>query len=511
MYLLSLKRGTSMPVSASNLQTEITSDLYIDGVGQVGAGKDSFAVMNPYDNAEICRMAPASSEQVMAAVDAAHRAFNSPAWRTMLGRERGELLYRLAQLLRRELELFASIESLDTGIPIRETRMEIATSALHLEYFAGLAGKIEGSYQDLGSRFNYLRREPYGVIGQIVPWNTPLKLMTRGFAAAVACGNTMVIKPSVVAPLSVLRFARLVHETGFPKGSINVVTGPGRTIGKALVEHPKVRKVIFTGGLEAGREILHQCAFSVTPAVLELGGKGPIIVCEEIDWEEAIDGVLTQAFARKAEVCFAGTRLFVPSAMLEPLVAALADKASTIPMGNPLDTHTRLGPLATSTRLEEILAQIAVAKAAGAVVRCGGQKAHGEGLSRGNFLPPTILTNVTPEMRVAQEELFGPVLCVTAYTNLDEAVAMANDSEFGLASYVWCNDIRKAHTLAAALESGNVFINSYGYQSEIPFGGYKGSGMGREHGLEAMREYTQVKSVTVGLGRFQSRFDLSVA
>jgi (Z)-2-((N-methylformamido)methylene)-5-hydroxybutyrolactone dehydrogenase len=500
-----------MRVSASSPHIEITSDLYIDGAWQVGAGEDSFSVLNPYDNAEICRIAPASTGQVMAAADAAHRAFNLPSWRTMLGRERGELLYRLAQLLRRELELFASIESLDTGIPIRETRMEVAMSALHLEYFAGLAGKIEGTYQDLGSRFNYLRREPYGVIGQIVPWNTPLKLMTRGFAAAVACGNTMVIKPSVVAPLSVLRFAHLLHEAGFPKGVVNIVTGPGRTVGKALVEHSKVRKVIFTGGLEAGREILHQCAHSVTPTVLELGGKGPIIVCEEIDWEEAIDGVLTQAFARKAEVCFAGTRLFVPSAMLEPFVAALAQKASTIPMGNPLDANTQLGPLATSTRLEEILAEIAAAKEAGAVVRCGGQKARGEGLARGNFLPPTILTNITQDMRVAQEELFGPVLCAIGYTKLTEAVDMANDSEFGLASYVWCNDIRKAHTLAAALESGNVFVNSYGYQSEIPFGGYKGSGIGREHGLEAMREYTQVKSVTVGLGRFQSRFDLIVA
>ena len=499
-----------MRVSASSLHTEITSDLYIDGAWQAGAGEDSFSVINPYDNAEICRIAPASIGQTMAAAEAANRAFNSPSWRTMVGRERGELLYRLAQLLRRDLELFAHIESLDTGIPIRETRLEIATSALHLEYFAGLAGKIEGTYQDLGSRFNYLRREPYGVIGQIVPWNTPLKLMTRGFAAAVACGNTIVIKPSVVAPLSVMRFAHLVHEAGFPKGAVNVVTGPGRTIGKAIVEHPKVRKVIFTGGLEAGREILQQCVHSVTPAVLELGGKGPIIVCEDIDWEEAIDGVLTQAFARKAEVCFAGTRLFVPKTMHERFVAALAQKASTIPMGNPLDPNTQLGPLASSSRLEEILAAIAIAKEAGAVVQCGGEKASGEGLANGNFLPPTILTNITPEMRVAQEELFGPVLCVTAYTDLNEAVAIANDTEFGLASYVWCNDIRKAHALATVLESGNVFINSYGYQSEIPFGGYKGSGMGREHGLEAMREYTQVKSVTVGLGRFQSRFDSSV-
>jgi aldehyde dehydrogenase (NAD+) len=204
---------------------------------------------------------------------------------------------RLARLLERDAEIFARPESLDTGIPIRETRMEVATSALHLEYFTG---KIEGSSQDLGSRFNYVRREPYGVIGQIVPWNTPLKLMTRGFGAAVACGNTMVVKPSAVAPLSVLRFARIVDEAGFPPGTVNFVFGSGRTVGKAIVEHPWVRKVIFSGGGEGGYEILQQAARTVTPTVLELGGKGPIIVCDEIDWAEALDGVLTQAFARKA-------------------------------------------------------------------------------------------------------------------------------------------------------------------------------------------------------------------
>ena len=494
---------------SKKLSGELSSDLYIDGAWRAGAGHDLIDVIDPYDNQEICRIAPASIDQVDEAVEAAHRAFHASAWKAMTGRERGELLFRLAQLLRRDLELFASIESIDTGIPIRETRMEVATSASHLEYFAGLAGKIEGSYQDLGARFNYLRREPYGVIGQIVPWNTPLKLMARGFAAAVACGNTIVIKPSAIAPLSNLRFARLVHEAGFPSGTINIVTGLGRTIGRAIVEHPKVRKVIFTGGLESGREILIQCSKRVTPAVLELGGKGPIIVCEETDWDETLNGVLTQAFARKAEVCFAGTRLFVPQRMHDHFVATLVQKASAIPMGDPLDPNTQLGPLATPARVEEILTEIKIAQQAGANVRCGGRKSSAEALAQGNFLLPTILTDVAPSMRIMQEELFGPVLCVTPYQNLDDALAMANDSQFGLAGYVWCNDIRIAHATAAALQCGNVFINSYGYQSEIPFGGFKASGIGREHGLEAIREYTQVKSVTVGLERFQSRFDLS--
>src|ERR1700721_395782 len=301
----------TMPLS--EIKQLVTTELYINGRFQQGSGTTAISVTNPFDNEEICRVVPASEAQVQNAIEAAATSFKSSAWQSLTGRDRGTLLYRLAELLRRDLEIFATLESVDTGIPIQETRMEVATSAQHLEYYAGFAGKIEGSYQDLGPRFNYVRREPYGVIGQIVPWNTPLKLMARGFAAAVACGNTMVVKPSVVGPVGLLRFAKTVQEAGFPSGSVNIITGSGRTVGKLIVEHPKVRKIIFTGGTEGGREILHQEAPTVTPAVLELGGKGPIIVCEKIDWEETLDGVLTQAFARKAEVCFAGTRLFAPA------------------------------------------------------------------------------------------------------------------------------------------------------------------------------------------------------
>src|ERR1700733_2826245 len=342
----------TMPLS--EIKQLVTTELYINGRFQQGSGTTAISVTNPFDNEEICRVVPASEAQVQNAIEAAATSFTSSAWQSLTGRDRGTLLYRLAQLLRRDLEIFATLESVDTGIPIRETRMEVATSAQHLEYYAGLAGKIEGLYQDLGPRFNYVRREPYGVIGQIVPWNTPLKLMARGLAAAVACGNTMVVKPSVVAPLSVLRFAKTVHEAGFPPGSVNIITGSGRTVGKAIVEHPLVRKIIFTGGTEGGYEIMQQAVRTVTPTVLELGGKGPIIVCDEIDWAEAIDGVLTQAFARKSEVCFAGSRLFLPRGMEAEFVARLAAKAARIPLGNPLDPATQLGPLMTPQRVEDI-------------------------------------------------------------------------------------------------------------------------------------------------------------
>jgi acyl-CoA reductase-like NAD-dependent aldehyde dehydrogenase len=495
-------------VAIHDAKVRIVTDLFIGGRRVSGAGGKPVGIQNPFDNSELCRIVPASTKQVDAAVDAAWEAFRAPTWKGLTGRERGVLLNKLAALLRRDVEAFATLESLDTGIPIRETRMEVTTSAIHLEYFAGLAGSIEGTYQDLGARFNYTRREPFGVIGQIVPWNTPLKLMARGFSAAIACGNTIVIKPSIVAPLCILAFAKIVQEAGFPPGTVNIVTGPGRTVGRHLVEHAKVRKIIFTGGTEGGREILQQAAPTIKPAVLELGGKGPIIVCEPFDWDEVVDGVLTQAFARKAEVCFAGTRLFLPAKMHDRFVADLAAKAEKIPMGNPLDGRTQLGPLMTAARLKEILEQVRAAKKAGATIVCGGKKVMKPGLEKGNFMAPTILTGVTPDMTVAKEELFGPVLCVMPYKTVSEAVEMANDSDMGLASYVWCNDTRLGHNIAQELECGNVFINAYGYQSEIPFGGTKMSGIGREHGLEAMREYTQVKSVTVGMERFKSRFDV---
>src|ERR1700738_110791 len=352
----------------SDIKRLITTELYINGQFQPGSGTNAISVTNPFDNEEFCRVAAASEAQVQHAIEAATTVFKTPTWQSLTGRDRGTLLYRLAELLRRDLEIFATLEAVDTGIPIRETRMEVATSAQHLEYYAGFAGKIEGLYQDLGPRFNYVRREPYGVIGQIVPWNTPLKLMARGLAASVSCGNTMVVKPSVVAPLSVLRFAKTVHEAGFPPGSVNIITGSGRTVGKAIVEHPQVRKIIFTGGTKGGHEILQQAVRTVTPAVLELGGKGPIIVCDDIDWDEAIDGVLTQAFARKAEVCFAGARLFVPSKLHDKFIADLAGKAARIPLGNPLDAQTQLGPLVTAQRVSDILAQIETAKKEGVKV-----------------------------------------------------------------------------------------------------------------------------------------------
>lgn len=349
----------------------ITLHQFLNGKSLQGEGQEH-EIINPFDNSVICKIKSASEDQTNEAINNAHDTFHSSVWKKMLGRERGELLYNLAKIIERDVEKFAHLESVDTGIPIRETRMEISTSALHFSYFAGHAGKIEGSYQDLGTRFNNLVRQPYGVIGQIVPWNTPFKLMARGFAAAFACGNTMVIKPSIVAPLSILALGEALNEAGFPSGCINIITGSGRVTGKQIVEHDLIRKVIFTGGGEGGFEILKQTAKNVTPSVLELGGKGPIIVTDNIDYEETLDGVLTQSFARKAEVCFAGTRLFLPNKMHDKFVDDLSRMANKIPMGDPLDEKTQLGPLMTKKRAEDIAKVVDEAKGEGINIICGG-------------------------------------------------------------------------------------------------------------------------------------------
>jgi acyl-CoA reductase-like NAD-dependent aldehyde dehydrogenase len=407
------------------------------------------------------------------AVEAAWRAFREGAWGRMAGLERGQLMARLAALLRERVEVLAELEARNTGIPIRESRFEVVSAARHLEYFAGFAGKIEGGAAPLpDNRLMYTIREPLGVVGQAVPWNSPLKLMARGCAAALACGNTLVMKPSAVAGASVLHFGKLVQEAGFPNGVVNIVTGPGSSIGAAIVRHPGIRKVVFTGGTAGGREVLRDAANNVTPALVELGGKGPIIVCADAELDEAVDGVMSQAFARLGQVCFAGTRLFLPASIHDEFVERLARKAHALRVGDAVP---------------------------------GGGRVTEPGLARGNFMRPVIVTGVTPAMKIAQEEVFGPVLAVFRYVDLEHAVREANATSYGLAGYIWTSDVRQAHRLAQALECGNVFINTYRYGSEVPFGGYKQSGIGREHGYEALREYTQVKSVVIGLDRWHDK------
>ena len=474
------------------------AQVLIGGRWLTGEGGLAQDVLDPSVNEVLFRVTPASTEQVDAAVQSCWRAFRGP-WAKMAGREKGIRISRLAGLMRQHVDTLAELESRNTGIPITQSRFEVESAARHLEYFAGFAGKIEGMSADLpDGRLMYSVRDPLGVVAQIVPWNSPLKLLARGCAAALACGNTVVVKPSIVALASVLFLGKLIDQAGFPPGVVNIVPGGGRTVGAALVRHPGIRKVVFTGGTEGGEEVLVDAARNVTPVLAELGGKGPILVGSAVDVDEVAAGALSQAFARQGQVCFAGTRLFVPSHLRTAVVDRLVDLATKMSVGDAMNPATELGPLISAAHLRSVTAHVDAAVAKGASLACGGEI---EGAT-GNFMRATVLTDVDVNQPIAREELFGPVLVVHDYESLETAIEDANNTIYGLAAYVWSNDIREALNTARSLESGNVFINTYRYASEVPFGGSKKSGLGREHGSETLREYTELKTVVLGMNRW---------
>lgn len=487
------------------LSVEFNTKMLIDGKWVEGSEPQGIEVVNPSNNEPLFKIHPAGLEDMNAAVEASDKAFKNPQWNEMDGIARGRLLSKIADGIRNHAEKFSLIESLETGKTIREARLEVVMTVRHFEYFAGWTSKILGNSIPEPGRFTYTLREPYGVIASIVPWNSTLKLMARSLAASLACGNTTVIKASIIAPATILEFGRIVQEAELPSGVVNIITGPGSTTGAALVAHPKVRKVVFIGGTDAGVQILRQAANNVTPVTLELGGKGPIIVTEDVDIEEAVEGVLSQAFTRKGEVCFAGTRLFLHNKIYDRFMERTVERTKQIKLGWATDEDSDMGPLISKEQLNRVMQYIEDGKKAGANVAAGGKRPSDSRLREGNFLLPTILTEVAPAMRIAKEEIFGPVLCVFRYNDVEEAIREANNVVYGLAAYIWSNDIRTAHKIAHRLETGNVFVNTYGYSSEIPFGGYKMSGFGREHGLDAIREYTQLKSICIGLDRYKPK------
>ena len=474
--------------------------LLINNEWRDASGGKTMDVVNPATE-EICAtVAAATKDDVDAAVAAARAAFEGP-WGKMSARERGRLLSKLADRLMEKADDVARLETLHNGKPIFEARqIEIPAAAECLEYYAGWADKVTGETIPVkGNYLTYTLREPIGVIGAIVPWNFPLLLASWKVGPALATGNTVILKPAPETPLTALALGEIAVEVGLPPGVLNVLTGPGADIGQALVAHPGIDKIAFTGGTTTGKAIMRSAADTLKKITLELGGKSPNIVLADADLDAALRGATTGIFYGKGEVCAAGSRLLVDRSIKDQFMEKLAARTKKMVAGDPMDPKTRYGSLASRRQLETVQRYVDVAKKEGATLVAGGERAD-IGTGKGYFFQPTVFDHVTPEMTIAREEIFGPVLAAIEFADVDEAIARANASQYGLAAAVWTRDVKKAHYVARKLQAGTVWINTYNvYDTAAPFGGYKASGFGREMSAHALEHYTQVKSVWVDL------------
>lgn len=475
--------------------------LLIDG--QWVDGSKRFDTINPATEEVLTEVAEASAADVDRAVEAASRAFedrNGP-WRKLSASERGRLIWKLADLVEENIEELAALETLDNGKPIFESRYVDMPMVIDvLRYYAGLATKIHGeTVNTFDTAFTYTLREPVGVVGLIVPWNFPLLLASWKLGPALACGNTLVLKPAEQTPLTTLKLGELVIEAGFPAGVVNILTG-GPETGKAIVAHSGIDKIAFTGSTAVGKEIMRGAADTLKRVTLELGGKSPNIVFADADIDGAVKGAINGIFYGKGEVCNAGSRLFLENKLKDEFTEKLVARVSKMRPADPLDPKTRLGAIVSQEQMKTVLGFIEVGKSEGAKLVSGGNRTSVNG-DKGFFIEPTIFGDVRNDMKIAQEEIFGPVLSVLTFDDIDEVIDRANNNPYGLAAAVWTRDIKKAHMVSRRLEAGTVWINTYGLMdAALPFGGCKSSGFGRELGAHAIEHYTELKTVWLNMG-----------
>lgn len=472
--------------------------LFIDGRFVDAAAGGTIDVLNPHDGSLITAIAAAEAEDVDRAVQAAQRAF--PAWARMAAADRGRLLLKLADLIEANAEELAQLETLDTGHPIRDTRgLDVPRTAGCFRYFGGMADKLQGSVIPVESGFlNYVQRAPIGVVGQIVPWNFPLMFTSWKLGPALAAGNTVVLKPSELTPLSTLRIAELMAAAGFPDGVVNVVPGYGHTAGQRLAEHPEVGKIAFTGSTATGRRIVEASKGNLKRVQLELGGKGANIVFDDANLDAAINGAAWAIFHNQGQACIAGSRLMLHEKIADAFLERFTALANSIRLGDPRSPDTEMGPLTSAQHRDKVLSYVGIAAEQGARLLAGGKAPGGE-LSAGYYVAPTIV-EARPQDRVAQEEVFGPFVTVLRFGSDEEALTIANATDYGLGSGLWTRDLARAHKLAGAIQAGMCWINCYKRVNPgSPFGGVGQSGYGREMGFEAMHDYTEARSVWVNV------------